>query len=266
LLLYNVHRQYPADLRAAADTLTTRTSIQDAVVTGSPADSIPFTELYRGQADVVGLSAGTLGQDAEAVRALQQTADNYAKIWWLPGWASSTPSDIQNWLSQRAFVVETLFFPAQPGGSLGRTLALFYFPQDPLESRDVEAVFAGQIHLLRVEMEKSNPQAGQVLPVVLTWETEVPLSENYTVFVQLQDAAGNRITGSDGQPAMGMLPTSGWKTGQIVADRHALLLPNDLPAGAYKLVTGLYLAGTGQRLETAGGLDAVVIATFPANP
>ena len=262
-LLSNVHRQYPADLQAAADTLNSRSTIADAIVTGAPADSIPFAELYQGSADVVGLSAGTLAQDADAMRALQQVVDGYAKIWWLPGWTSTSPSDVQNWLAQHAFLADSLFFPDAAGSSQGRSLSLYYVPRSPLQSHPVEAVFDGQVHLLQADVEHVSLRGGQILPVALHWEAMSPISSNLTVFVQLMDANGNRIAGSDSQPAMGTRPTSGWEPNEIVLDRHALLLPDDLPAGPYTLITGLYFVETGQRLTTAAGQDTVQIASFP---
>jgi hypothetical protein len=265
-LLASVHQQSPPELKAAVQTLNARTSIHDAVITDSPEDSIPFAEQYKGRADVIGLSAGTLEEDAEAAAALQRIIDGYAKIWWLPGWLSAAPSDIQNVLSQHAFLADSRFFPGQADSSHGRILNLYYIPQAPLQPFPIEATFADEVTLRQAEVEHSPLESGTILPVVLHWQAAAPSTHNYTVFVQLLDSAGSRVAGSDSQPAGGARPTTTWTPAETVRDRHALALPDHLPPGSYNLVAGLYIPETGERLLTAAGQDSVQIATFTVSP
>ena len=56
---------------------------------------------------------------------------------------------------------------------------------------------------------------------------------------------------SDAVPAEWTRPTTGWLPGEYVLDRHAIILPADLPAGKYDLVAGLYDPATGERLGEA---------------
>ena len=39
-----------------------------------------------------------------------------------------------------------------------------------------------------------------------------------------------------------------WAPGEYVRDEHRLILPNDLPAGDYRLIVGMYLPDSGERL------------------
>ena len=69
----------------------------------------------------------------------------------------------------------------------------------------------------------------------------------------------------DSQPGGGTSPTTDWTPGESVIDRHALLVPLDLPAGEYALIAGLYDAADPlARLTVADGnyveLGAVRIA------
>jgi hypothetical protein len=89
---------------------------------------------------------------------------------------------------------------------------------------------------------------GQDLQVTLTWQAEATPDQNYTVFVQLLDGADQVRAQHDGQPGDGMLITTTWAPGEYVRDKHRLSLPPDLPAGNYRLIAGMYLPGTGERL------------------
>lgn len=106
------------------------------------------------------------------------------------------------------------------------------------------------------------------LRVWLHWQAVEAVSEDYTAFVQLLDAEGRRVTGWDAQPLAGYYPTSSWQPGEMVADAFDLPLPETLPPGEYRLVTGLYNFETGQRLpvtSVAGNRsrdDAVILHEF----
>jgi hypothetical protein len=88
----------------------------------------------------------------------------------------------------------------------------------------------------------------RTIEVTLYWQTEAPLEENYTVFVQLLDSNGHLVTQHDGQPLFGYLPTRDWSPGDIIPDRHRLSLPDGLPAGRYQLIAGMYRLETLERL------------------
>ena len=50
-------------------------------------------------------------------------------------------------------------------------------------------------------------------------------------------------------PQQNHYPTSRWAAGEVVVDSYAIQLPPDLAAGTYPIEVGLYIAGTGQRLQ-----------------
>ncbi|MBN1218734.1 MAG: glycosyltransferase family 39 protein [Anaerolineae bacterium] len=98
----------------------------------------------------------------------------------------------------------------------------------------------------------------QLLTVNLFWQTREPLTSGYKVFVQLLSPANTLLAQSDAFPAAGQRPTTGWLPGEIITDPHALVLPADLPAGDYRLITGLYNPTTGERLPILGENGEVV--------
>ncbi|NLE76552.1 MAG: DUF2723 domain-containing protein [Chloroflexi bacterium] len=105
------------------------------------------------------------------------------------------------------------------GGALGGALRLAAFALEPAAA----------------------PAAGSSLEVTLWWEPTAALPGDYTTFVHLEDANGQRLLGSDHQPGGSYYPTSLWETGDTLEDRHVLHLPHDLPAGTYRLRVGAYL-------------------------
>ncbi len=89
--------------------------------------------------------------------------------------------------------------------------------------------------------------------VRLWWETDAPLSADYTVFVHyLRD--GDLIAQHDYQPGHGHLRTTGWAVGDLILDEH--FLPGVVPDPARdSLRIGLYRSDTGDglsRLDDAG--------------
>jgi hypothetical protein len=93
--------------------------------------------------------------------------------------------------------------------------------------------------------------------LTLTWQALATVPEDYTVFVHLL-AAGSKIAQSDAWPCGGECPTTGWRPGAIVLDRHPILLPPDAPPGPYRLAVGLYLLATGERVPVVGRDDGTV--------
>jgi hypothetical protein len=85
--------------------------------------------------------------------------------------------------------------------------------------------------------------AGRALSVLLTWGVVAPLSNDYVVFVHLEDDAGQVYGYGDGPPRGGLYPTWIWEAGEVIVDEHALLVEPGAPAGMYNLVVGLYNAG-----------------------
>src|SRR5581483_7759554 len=86
------------------------------------------------------------------------------------------------------------------------------------------------------------PTAGAVLPVRLLWTVQEAPSADYTVSVQVLDAAGvNRLAQHDAQPFDGALPTSRWQPGVGYVDYVGVPLPPavGLP-GAYQLKVSVY--------------------------
>lgn len=108
--------------------------------------------------------------------------------------------------------------------------------------------FDDKIALLEVETGGQTVTPDGTFDVTFTWQALAPLTEDYTVFVQLLDENDAIVGQVDAWPVQGTRPTSGWQPGDIVVDPHVVPLPADLPPGPYRLIAGWYLLATAQRL------------------
>jgi hypothetical protein len=129
------------------------------------------------------------------------------------------------------------------------------------------AEFGGLYELAGYDLAPERPQAGDQLRLRLSWSRKAPVDQvtafplrDYTVFVHLLDAAGNRVAQGDGVPGyLGALPTTLWQPGIPVLDERIVALPGNLADGDYSLLVGWYDLQTGQRLPSSMGGDSLLI-------
>ena len=74
--------------------------------------------------------------------------------------------------------------------------------------------------------------------ITLHWQVVDPLPGDYTTTVQLFDAAGNKLAQDDRRAGGDYYPTTLWKPGEVILDRHTLALPDG--AQAARLLVGMY--------------------------
>ena len=99
-------------------------------------------------------------------------------------------------------------------------------------------------------------EPGETAAITLYWQPLNRLGADYTTFIHLINANGDKIAQSDHRPGGVYYPTSLWKPGETLGDSHTMRLPADLGAGPYTLVVGLYDAAM-QRLGEAQPIGAV---------
>jgi hypothetical protein len=102
----------------------------------------------------------------------------------------------------------------------------------------------------------STASLGETLEIILYWRSLGETQENYKTFVQLLDEEGRLVAGSDMVPGNWERPTTGWISGEYIAEGHLLAIPEDLAPGEYRLLVGMYDAGDLQRLETDDSQDS----------
>jgi hypothetical protein len=117
----------------------------------------------------------------------------------------------------------------------------------------VEADLESQVKLLGYDLDKPNYRAGDTIGVTLYWLALQEMDQDYKVFVHLTDEGETRLVAqSDRWPVYNFSPTTRWQPGEIVWDRHEILIPGDAAPGTYSLSTGMYLLETMRNLNVLG--------------
>jgi hypothetical protein len=106
---------------------------------------------------------------------------------------------------------------------------------------------ADRISLLGYDLDESLFGTGYGC-LTLYWESKGELTEDYTVFVHVVDNQGQTVAQSDSMPRGGFYPTSYWQEGEVVADEHCLHFGGNVRPGNYRVLAGMYLLETMQRL------------------
>lgn len=124
----------------------------------------------------------------------------------------------------------------------------FTLPSDLTAVLNVRLADVGS--LVGYRLQKDRFQPGENLQVALYWRASQETERNYSVFVHLES---DRVWAQhDGWPVDGHKPTSTWAQGEVVTDQHVVPIGEDVPAGTYRLVVGMYDAATLQPLAAFG--------------
>lgn len=116
-------------------------------------------------------------------------------------------------------------------------------PRAPQQSSD--AVLAGRVRVIGYDVSRET----DALRVAIYWSPLVKLDRDYTTFVHLLDARGNKVAqGNDHQVGGVFYPTTLWQVGETLRDEFVIALPPDLAPGSYTFVVGMYLAPTMEML------------------
>ena len=128
--------------------------------------------------------------------------------------------------------------------------------------------FDGQLALTGADLPPRSAQSGQELPFTLHWQALTTPALDYTVFAHLLNEQGDKVAQVDWQPAdsLGPRPMTSWSPGEVIVDTQTLLLPAELPGGAYRLIVGVYDWQSGTRLPARGAQakesDVVTVGTI----
>lgn len=129
------------------------------------------------------------------------------------------------------------------------------------------ASFGDQIALLGYELRPGELRArisplegaderglasGQPVQINLYWRALAAPASDYTLFLHLYNAAGERVAQRDLPPRHADYPPSRWRPGELVIDMADMPLPA-LPPGEYRIEIGLYDAATGAALPASEG-------------
>lgn len=249
-LLAHTHSLPAQPLAQAVAALNEGVRPGDAVITNDPEIAMPFAELYKGRAPVLGLQSGGFPLPDEVTQRLNETMAAHPQVWWLSNGIPPEESAVEQTLMRAGF-------RARNDDFAGQRLVLFVFPVDLAANlTPLKAEFEQQITLVEAAYPHQTP-ANAALPIELHWQTQAALGEDYHVFIHLVDQAGQLVAQADGQPALWTRPTTTWAAGETIVDRYGVWLPAQTPPGQYQLRVGLYRPTTGQRLRLTTGEEWV---------
>lgn len=135
---------------------------------------------------------------------------------------------------------------------MGRTALIELAPDTlaPPLGQAAHAHFAPGLTLVGYTVSSTTVAAGESVFLTFYWKAETPFAEDLTAFVHLGTGlAGTSIVAQrDGAPCQGLYPTSHWRTGDVVPDSFALIIPPTAPPGTYPLTVGWYRYPSLERL------------------
>lgn len=128
----------------------------------------------------------------------------------------------------------------------------FEMPQD-ITPHEID--LGGKITLLGYDLDSEPVEPGGNVHVTLYWQAQQTMEESYKVFVHLYDGDGNLVAQRDSPPGLGAKPTTTWRVGEIVADRHIVPVGDEATVEKYTVAVGLYEGVSGERLAAYGAGD-----------
>ncbi len=222
----------------------------DVLVLVGPELAEALSYYYRGDLPYYPLPQGQPLDESETAAELEAILAEHDVVYglfWATG-ESDPQGFIEGWLDQHAYKITERWFA---------NLRLALYTSALMEARGehyLQDLRLGQaVELLAYEVDGLPVGPGDVVDLTLYWAAWSEMEEDYTVFTHLIDAEDRVWAQQDNPPQEGERPTSGWREGEVVADSYHLLLPDDIPAGQYRLEVGMYHWQTGERLSLSQG-------------
>jgi len=233
--LYDDPAYQRPDYRAAAARISTDARPGDAIILSAPNQIEVFTYYYSGDLPIYPLPVGLTSDDNATLAAVEGIIAEYKRAFVLfYGENERDPRRIvESTLDAQAFELDDTWY-----GDL--RLARYVMPAPMQIERASGARFGDAIALVSYALSTEALSPGDMLQVRLVWRAELPLAQRYKVFLQLLDAAGGLAAQRDSEPGGGLALTTTWTPGETTTDNHALLIPETLMPGEYRLIVGLY--------------------------
>jgi hypothetical protein len=244
------------DYRGAARFIRAVSRADDAVILNAEGQQDVFGYYYPAEAPapVYPLPRRRPLDEAATVADLETTAHTARNIY-VVYWAQQQADPgglIEGWLDSHLYKATDQWY-----GNV--RLVSYAAPQQPPAWQPVDAPVGDEIRLTGVAVDAAPVRPGQIAQVGLQWRTTRLLADEYTVFLQLLDAANHLVGQRDAAPDT---PTPAWPVNTPITDTHGNFIEPGTPPGKYRLIGGLYHSQSGQRLPTAAGADFVELGVI----
>lgn len=244
--LYHGREFQRDDMRGLAARIEADLRADDGLLVSAPGLVEILSYYYAGEAPVYALPTT---RDAETTRA--QTLDIIAAhdrlLVIFYGAAEQDPQlVVENTLNTSAFEISDVW--------VDDLRYLVYARPAPLTlTTEANLPFGDEIVLRSIGLSDEKLTAGEALQAQFIWNATVQPGKRYKVFLQLLNPAGELAAQRDSEPQAGAAPTTHWRAGETIIDNHGLQIPPMLPAGEYRLITGLYDADDPSARLSVGG-------------
>ncbi len=189
--------------------------------------------------------------EAATIAALEQITAESEKVYAVY-WAAQQADPaglIEGWLNEHLFKATDRWY-----GNVRLVSYANLRQGEPIAQIPADFRLGESIRLTGYGLADPTIAPGDILQVGLTWQTDAPPTDNYTVFLQLLDPVNHLVGQRDSTP---LIPTIAWPAGESIADQHGLFVEPGTPPGPHRLIAGLYHSQTGQRLPVNTGADFV---------
>ena len=167
---------------------------------------------------------------------------------WIMSYTEMMPPEV---VSSPWFQTEYREFHVE-GNWEGRRATLYrrYPPAEEVNRPSPEAVVGRAMRLVRLEVAvKPLPNNRSVIHTTMVWQALRKMDGRLTVSVQLHGTDGQKLGQHDAEPQAGQYPTTLWHPGEMVTDKHDLIVDSADLADDPDLVLAAYRAGAPQSLE-----------------
>jgi hypothetical protein len=155
--------------------------------------------------------------------------------------------------------------PRRPGGASAVLTAA-----PPLQVTN-GANLEDKVEIVGARLEPGRALPGETVKVTVWFKVLGEISQDYGVFVHLEDMEGRlERLNADHSPVGGTHPTSRWKKGETVVDTFQIYVPQGAPLRGLNVWLGLWHTGTDTRLKLRNpekvrndGRDRVMLVTLP---
>lgn len=165
-------------------------------------------------------------------------------------WFPAYQAEGHFWEDEAEAAIVAVGYPALLQWHGPKTKLTLAAPPEPNLLEVPPANFDNQLVLLKAGLGQGHYEAGRgIVPVQLTWQKDADLDREYLVSLRLVDAAGRTWATRDSYPRAGQIRFSQVDTGDILHDRHGLLVPAGTPPGQYELRLSLRRVGDAHPLD-----------------
>jgi len=215
----------------------------DAIILEPPRQVETFARFYAGYAPVYLLARQSLTEDTLTLERMLAEHNRICAVFRAED-EVDPEHFVERWLNEHSYRARDewygdirLILYASPGGMHTSSM-----------DQVVNVNLAGEITLVGYSLASRAIEPGTMLRLTLYWEARGEVTEDYAVFVHLLDGEGQLVSQRDSEPVGGSRPATTWMTDDTVSDNYGLFIPEGISPGEYRLMVGMYLPSTGERL------------------